>query len=188
MPALSAPTPLPGLELSAQRLAMTDEWRSRGYLPHWDRGEVPQYITFRLADSFPKVLLRRWQDEFQTLPEIQQSLERRRRMQVALDSGHGNAWLKNATVAGIVEGALMHFDGERYRLHSWVINHVHVLITLIGRHKLSEVTHSWKSFTAKRANESLNRTGVFWAREYFDRAIRDEAHYSNAIAYAAMNL
>ena len=29
-------------------------WHSRGYLPHYDGGEVPQFITFRLGDSLPE--------------------------------------------------------------------------------------------------------------------------------------
>jgi hypothetical protein len=32
-------------------------WHSRGYLPHWEAGEVAQSITFRLADSLPAVAL-----------------------------------------------------------------------------------------------------------------------------------
>jgi hypothetical protein len=38
-------------------------WHSRGYLPHFDGGEVPQFITFRLADSMPQILLDRWREE-----------------------------------------------------------------------------------------------------------------------------
>jgi len=41
--------------------------------------------------------------------------------------------------------------------------------------------------TATKANNVFGRTGVFWAREYFDRMIRDEAHYANAVSYVAMN-
>ena len=28
-------------------------WHSRGYLPHFDGREIPQFITCRLADSVP---------------------------------------------------------------------------------------------------------------------------------------
>jgi 2'-5' RNA ligase len=30
-------------------------WHSRGYLPHFDGGELTQFITFRLADSMPQM-------------------------------------------------------------------------------------------------------------------------------------
>jgi len=29
-------------------------WHSRGYLPHYDGGEIAQAVTFRLADSLPR--------------------------------------------------------------------------------------------------------------------------------------
>jgi REP element-mobilizing transposase RayT len=168
---------------------MTDEWHSRGYLPYWERGESPQFITFRLAESLPTELLARWDQELQALPDGKQLLERRRRVQVALDQGEGAKWLEHPEIGNLVERALLHFDGDRYRLHAWVImpNHVHALITLVRGRTLSNVMHSWKSFTAKRANELLKRSGAFWAPEYFDRVIRDEGHYDNAIGYAAMN-
>jgi REP element-mobilizing transposase RayT len=88
-----------------------------------------------------------------------------------------------------VENAFLHFDADRYRLHAWTImpNHVHVIATPLLDNTLSNIVHSWKSFTAKEANRVLNRTGPFWWREYFDRAIRDETHFANAIAYTDMN-
>jgi type I restriction enzyme R subunit len=45
---------------------------------------------------------------------------------------------------------LKHFDGERYRLDEFVVapNHVHVLVSRLGEHQLSQILHSWKSFTA----------------------------------------
>lgn len=28
-------------------------WHNRGYLPHYDGGPIPQFLTFRLADALP---------------------------------------------------------------------------------------------------------------------------------------
>ncbi|MBL8780020.1 MAG: transposase [Alphaproteobacteria bacterium] len=164
-------------------------WHSRGYLPHWEAGEVAQSITFRMADSLPAALLERWQGELETLSAMERDQERRRRIEQALDSGHGSGALARADVGEVVENALLHFDMQRYRLHAWSImpNHVHVLITPLGAATLSEIVHSWKSFTAKKANALLQMDGAFWAQEYFDRAVRDDAHYANAVAYIAMN-
>jgi putative DNA methylase len=144
---------------------MSAEWHSRGYLPHWEGGETPQLITFRLADSLPAHVLARWREELQTLPDGKQSLERRRRIQTALDNGHGAKWLAERQIGQVVEQAVLHFDGARYHLHAWVVmpNHVHVLLTFVSGHTLTCSLHSWKSFTAKRANELLRRTGSFWA-------------------------
>jgi REP element-mobilizing transposase RayT len=170
-------------------LGTPGQWRSRGYLPHWEAGETAQMIGFRLADSLPAALLERWQVELDQLPEGDATLERRKRIEAALDAGHGEAWLGDGRVAETVERALLHFDVERYRLHSWVVmpNHVHVMATPLGRWSLADIVHSWKSFTAKEANAILKRSGPFWAREYFDRAIRDEAHHSNAVSYIEAN-
>ena len=146
-------------------------------------------IGFQLADSLPRVLLNRWQEELDGLPSDDASLERRKRIEAALDAGHGAAWLKVPEIADSVEKALLHFDSVRYRLHRWVVmpNHVQVNATPLGRCTLAEIVHSWKSFTAKKANAHLERTGPFWSREYFDRAIRDETHFANAVAYIDLN-
>jgi REP element-mobilizing transposase RayT len=52
---------------------------------------------------------------------------------------------------------------------------------------LSDIVQAWKSFSARRINAVLDRRGTLWAPEYFDRAIRDDAHYANVVAYIAMN-
>jgi len=38
-------------------------WHSRGYLPHFEGGEIAQTINLRLADSLPKSVLERWNQE-----------------------------------------------------------------------------------------------------------------------------
>ena len=40
-------------------------WRSRGYLPHFDGGEVSQFITTRLFDSLPQGVLEKWRVELE---------------------------------------------------------------------------------------------------------------------------
>lgn len=158
-------------------------WYSRGYLPHVDAPGLFQSITFRLADSLsPDVLERLAQ---QALDDV----ERRKHIETLLDAGHGECWLKRQQIAQIVENALLHFDGERYRLIAWCImpNHVHVLIETRAGHPLAEVVHSWKSFTAKAINQCLGRSGEVWQREYFDRYIRDDRHLQAAIDYIESN-
>ena len=154
-------------------------------LPHFEAGEVPQHICFRLADSLPQSLLREREEELQRLPGTEQQNERRQRIEAALDQGHGACWLQRPEIATLVRGALCHFDGDRYRLHGWVImpNHVHVLVTPLGDHSLSGVVHSWKSYTATRANKLLGRSGPFWHADYFDRFMRDEDHFVTTLEY-----
>lgn len=168
---------------------MESVWHSRGYLPHWEIGELPQTITFRLADSLPAKVLSEWRDELAKVPAGKLGLERRKRIEHALDRGYGNAHLADPRIALIVEGTFLRFHEVKYGLHAWTImpNHVHVIATPLGDTTLSAITHSWKSFTALKANETLGRKGPFWAPEYYDRVIRDEAHYANAVSYVAMN-
>ena len=165
------------------------KWHSRGYLPHWEAGEVPQSITFRLADSLPAIALERLRDDLKRMVEDDRTLKRRIRIEEALDRGQGSAVLSNPDIGQIVENALLHFDVERYRLHAWCVmpNHVHALATPLADWTLSEIAHGWKSFTSKKANALLGKQGAFWALEYYDRAIRDDAHYANAVAYITMN-
>lgn len=66
-------------------------------------------------------------------------------------------------------------------------NHVHVLIETIAGYPLGEVVHSWKSYTANRANQILRRRGVFWHQDYYDRFIRDQKHFQSVIAYIEAN-
>jgi len=158
-------------------------WYSRGYLPHVDVPGLIQSITFRLADSLPHDVLDRLADE--KLDDA----ERRKRIDAFLDVGHGECVLERPEIAKMIEDALLHFDGERYRLIAWCVmpNHVHVLIETRAGHPLAEVIHSWKSFTAKEINKALGRSGEVWQREYFDRYIRDDRHLQAVIKYIEEN-
>ena len=84
---------------------------------------------------------------------------------------------------------LFHFNGIRYNVLRWCImpNHVHVLIEVMEGWTLSTIMHGWRSYTAHQANKILERTGVFWMEEYFDRYIRDEKHLETVINYIDNN-
>jgi REP element-mobilizing transposase RayT len=120
---------------------------------------------------------------------INQDLQRMRQIELTLDNLYGACHLRQPEIAALVQQALLHFDGERYRQIAWVImpNHVHTIIETFQGYPLGQVVHSWKSYTALAANRLLRRTGMFWNIEYFDRVIRDEAHLNNAIAYIHNN-
>lgn len=104
-------------------LAVVDPrgWYSRGFLPHFDGGPIPQSVTFRLVDSFPSSRLEEWAAELDMLSIKQAEAERRCRIEDYLDKGMGVAWLSRPAIAEIVEQALLFFDGHRYRLHAWVV-------------------------------------------------------------------
>ena len=164
-------------------------WHSRGCLPHFEGGEIAQSITFRLHDSLPATVRSEWTGELERLSDTEQKLHRRKRIEAALDEGHGACFLADSRIARLVVDTLRRFDGERYQLHAWCVmpNHVHVLVTPLGANTLSSIVHSWKSFTANEANRQLGRSGRFWVPEYFDRAIRNERHFHVAAAYIEGN-
>src|SRR5260221_4811379 len=138
-------------------------WHSRGYLPHFDAGEVFQSITFRLYDSMPQELLAQWKKEMTRESEqIEDKL--RWRIESYLDQGGGACHLSDPYIASIVQSALLHFDGERYRLSAWVLmpNHVHLLAAPSNAHSLSNIMHSIKSYTAQEANKILRTKGRIW--------------------------
>ena len=162
-------------------------WHSRGYLPHFDQDGFTQFVTFRLADSVPQLVLDRWHTELKS-GEISDAGVRRR-IEYYLDQNYGESWLRAPEIANILQETLLKWDGERYRLISWVImpNHGHILFSPFEGHRVSDIMHSIKSFTAHFANDLLKRKGRFWAKEYFDRYIRDQRHFANTLAYIENN-
>ena len=175
----------------------------RGKLPHLKKEGAVYFVTFRLADSLPahevarlkherKVILEQaraakspltWHEEQQLLAWYCDKVE------AFLDAGHGSCWLSNPEIADRVANALKHFDGQRYELRAWVVmpNHVHVIVWPMPGHMLSDILHSWKSFTSSMANKILHRAGEFWQTESFDHWIRDDEEHARLVAYVENN-
>ena len=155
------------------------DWHARGYLPHFDSQEIVQFVTYRLADSLPLEALERIR-----LSDQSESLR-----DELLDRGWGDCWLRLPEIAAIIEQSFLAFDGERYRLYAWTImpNHVHVLFGMSHESTLSDIVASWKKFTARRCNRQLGRSGPFWQADYWDRFIRNDAHFESAIGYIDNN-
>jgi putative DNA methylase len=158
-------------------------WYSRGYLPHFDGGEVTQFITLRLFDSLPLHVVEKMR------ATAKNDVEYRKRVERYLDAGYGKCWLKDERIADLLEENLKFHDGQKYRLSSWVVmpNHVHFLVTPLEGNSLSSILHTLKSYTAHEANKILGRSGQFWQLEAFDRYIRNEKHFSNTVIYIEEN-
>ncbi|MEO8725276.1 MAG: transposase [Acidobacteriaceae bacterium] len=95
----------------------------------------------------------------------------------------------NKDCAQIVQDCLLHSNGLRYRLFAWCVmpNHVHAIIGVLATSSLEQIMHTWKSFTAKRINRDVARSGAVWQREYFDRLLRNEAEQARAVRYVLRN-
>ena len=162
-------------------------------LPHWQQGEVIQFVTFRLADSMPQAKLRQWRDSVlawkQANPEPwtdQQTKEYHRRftwkLEHWLDQGHGSCIFADPVVRMKIEQTLMHDEGTRAYHHAWVImpNHVHLLFTPLA--PLPKIMQLWKGISARKIGQ-----GSIWQRNYRDTLIRDADHFANAIRYIRRN-
>ena len=177
--------------------------RQGAYLPHWTKDLSVYSVTFRLGDSLPKSVIESWHSEFNRLlgalkrskRSLSESEEKRlhylfsEKVDKYMDAGHGACWLKQNNIAATVVNALQHFDGSRYRLFAWCVmpNHVHVVVQPFVDYELSDILHSWKSYTANMANKALGRTGDFWQPEYYDHLIRDESDLAHSIEYVLNN-
>jgi hypothetical protein len=123
-------------------------WHERGFLAHRDEPGLTQFVTFRLADSFPAALRSEWEH----LLAIEDDQECVRQLERYLDKGRGSCHLRKPEIASLVEEAFRLFHRERYDLRAWVImpNHVHVLFK-VEPVPMSQIIASWKNSRARRA-------------------------------------
>jgi REP element-mobilizing transposase RayT len=177
--------------------------RNRGRLPHWEETPATYFVTFRLADSLPKSTVEEFEferkDILATAEAMGRGLSLVERMRLAelfndkidayLDAGSGESHLADSRIAQAVTKTLLHFDKVRYRLFAWCLmpNHVHVVFQPLAGRKLSEILHTWKSYSAKEANRTLGRHGAFWQREYYDHLVRNEKDFRRIVRYVMDN-
>jgi REP element-mobilizing transposase RayT len=172
----------------------------RRYLPHWRQEGATYFVTFRLADSLPDSVLRQvlqerdeWlrQHSRALTPEREQELKQffREKLETELDKGFGACVLRETGNSAIIEHALRHFDGQRYWLGDFVVmpNHVHAIVRPIQNHDVSDIVHSWKSFTAHEINKRAGRKGQLWQHEPFDHIVRDEDELERFARYIQEN-
>lgn len=177
---------------------------SRGVLPHLKREGATYFVTFRQAGTLPSEVLLRFKAERQSI--LDHALAAKRpltwheqaqlfrwysdRVDRYLDAGHGECHLRRPACAEVVAAALKFFDNQRYELRAWVVmpNHVHAVVWPMPPHTLSEILHTWKSFTAHELNKLLPRKIVpFWQRESYDHLVRDDDDLHRCCHYTLLN-
>src|SRR3954453_10438214 len=172
----------------------------RRNMPHREQPQATYFVTFRLADSVPQKLLQDWREEQDTWLKFHPKpwdwkIEREYRRRFVeeredwLDRGHGSCLFRDLRTAEIVADALRFFDGERYHLDAFVVmpNHIHALVQPTGDKSLSEILHSWKSFTANEINRVTSRREELWMHESYARIVRDWEELLNWRRYIAGN-
>ena len=196
---------------------MSQDFVTKGNLPHWYKPGFAHFVTYRLAGSVPNHLIQQWRQDrlaaFEKLGAEGSSGDARERLQKRffqkyddyLDQSDSIRWLANSEVAEIVRENLYHHHGKKFQLLSWCImpNHVHVLIQPFegiqmvevdfsgevadSRSPLTGIMHSLKSYTANQANRVLNRSGSFWQTESYDHWVRSVAELERIHAYIQLN-
>ncbi len=164
-----------------------------GNLPHWQQGEVMQFITFRLGDAMPQSKLREWKRardlwlENHPLPhgpDLQQDARRlfSKLLETYLDQGLGSCLFKDPAAREMLAETLMRDQGKRVVHQAWVImpNHVHLLFT--PDYPLQKLVQVWKGASARRIGR-----GTIWQTNYRDTLIRDIDHFLNAVRYIRRN-
>jgi putative transposase len=152
-------------------------------LEHRSREGAACFVTWRLEGSLPVARIA----EFLT-SDGPKFVECDRLLDAV---STGPRWLERPDIASIVVNAIL--NGEReshYELGSWVVmpNHVHFALRPMGDNDLGSAINSIKGRSAREANQLLKRAGSkFWAKDYFDRRIRDREHEARVTRYIENN-
>ncbi len=176
----------------------------RGVLPHLKKEGGTYFVTFRQAGTLPKEILLRFKQERDAI--LQHAMAAKRpltwheqdelfrwyssRVDKYLDAGHGVCYLRNPELVDLVAGAIRFFDGQRYGLRAWVVmpNHAHVVVWPMPGHTLSDILHSWKSYTSHQINKLLPAKVVpFWQSESYEHLIRDDDDLHRCCHYTLAN-
>ena len=188
---------------------------SQGRFPHRSLSWVPVHVVYRLANSVPvaarHTLQENYQNDLQALQRrfpqrttaVQQELDYHTAAQALrnryfqqydqlLDQlAGGPTWLSQPEIALLVYQSWMTVaEQEAVGILALCImpNHVHILLRSQQNQPLAlgKLIGSHKKYTARRANTLLQRTGDFWAADFFDRDVRPGA-LSTVVQYILYN-
>jgi putative transposase len=88
-----------------------------------------------------------------------------------------------------IASSLQYFDQQRYDLLAFVVmpDHVHVLVRPKNGFCLSQIVHTWKSYSAYALQREFSRRNAIWQDEYFDRIVRDQDELNEKVQYILTN-
>jgi putative transposase len=179
--------------------------------PHWSQAGAVVFITFRTHDSIPREVLSRWEREKREwlqvrgwtanghwsaiVPQLSEQdraafyKEFNRCRETYLDTCQGRCLLQRPELARIVADALLHFDGQRYRLGDFIVmpNHVHLLAAFPTEEAMKEQCDSWLHYSAFRIHQAIEEKGRFWQQEPFDHLVRSPQQYEYLRNYIEEN-
>ncbi len=154
----------------------------RRILPHLNYENSMFFITYRIAGSLPKHILKEYiyeKKNNQIPPKLFEKYED------YLDTKNGE--LSRTDIAKVVDESLWHYHKKHFNLLAFCImpNHVHFLINTNGYpyRNLYSLMKSIKGVSANKINKILGKSGQFWHHESYDRMVRDINELSNTIEY-----
>jgi putative transposase len=188
--------------------------RYRRNLPHLRQPGATYFVTKRLADSIPRIVLEEWKadqriweeangllhtmsdkqrtEAYEAIPHrIRQAHERERRHQLefSLDACHGSCVMRKPAAAGEAAKALRFFDGDRLQCGDFVVmpNHIHWLVMPLGEFELERVVQSTTRHAAAQINRTCGRSGTLWQKESYDRLVRNREELARIRKYIEDN-
>ncbi len=176
--------------------------RQHSRLPHWDVEHGIYFVTWHLADAIPSAEREAIEHRCEWYASLVRTRSgpiahaeaelirryKRRLINRTLDLNFGSCILRG-DAAAIVANAILFFDAVRYELYAWCImpNHAHVVFSCDPQHSIDRILHSWKSYTSKRVNEIVGRSGTLWIPDYLDTSMRNTKQCERTIAYVMTN-
>ncbi|QEG02152.1 Transposase IS200 like protein [Stieleria maiorica] len=106
-----------------------------------------------------------------------------------MDEGYGECYLRDEAHVKLMSDSLLHFQQQRYFTSCYCImpNHCHLVVKPSEGFELEGILNSWKGYVGFQINKQLDRHGVVWADESYDRIIRDEEHLFRVVRYIGNN-
>lgn len=189
------------------RLAYRESYRRT--LPHIVPPGGTYFLTLRLAGTLPLGLVNAYRSAKEEWRQygisgdllLQEKRQWFKRIDRCLDQGkEGVDWLRDERIAQLIFDALLHRHQKIYDLECFCImpNHLHLVFhhlveqeganeTELKRKTIQGILHSFKRFTARKANAILGRKGKFWANESFDHLVRSRESLLQIIRYVLDN-
>lgn len=187
----------------------------RRHLPHYQPAEAVFFVTFRLAESLPKKVLKVFIDNPMEKERLfRKGMHGRCRGELPKKyvdgytaflkkAKNGPHWLNDPAIAGLVAKEIHDMDDKLYSLIAFTImpNHVHMVVDLRGfepkpdlrgvtqnnRFRLTCILRLLKGRTSLGANLLLGRSGSFWHHESYDHVVRNGDELRRIIDYVLYN-
>jgi len=148
-------------------------------LPHISNYGYYQFVTFRTNDSLDDYLKK-------ILDTQTENSKKQYQIDKYLDSSNNGRYL-NDTVLELSKEYLIKQDKKLFELVCFSImpNHIHILFK--ETMNLSKTIQRLKGALAFEINKALDKKSQFWAKNYYDKSIRDDKHFEVVYRYIENN-